>query len=80
MFNIFNSNVFVEVGEAIGNVGRRLLHRHSQAEQMDESFHRHLQDPLHIAFPSSGEAPCKPEGIVIEGVFREITGEEGSDE
>ena len=76
MFNFFNSNVFIEIGEAIGNVGRRLFSRRSHADEMDESFRRHLQSPLHFQLPDRTEAPRKPGGIVIEGVFREITDEE----
>ena len=46
MFNIFNSNVFIEIGEAIGNVGRkarRRLKRRSQPEMVDCAFRRQLK-------------------------------------
>jgi hypothetical protein len=80
MFNIFNSNVFVEIGEAIGNVGKRLLSRGSHAETLDQAFRRALQDPLplHLRLPNQAEKPVKPEEIVIEGSFRVLDEEEES--
>ncbi len=79
MFNIFNSNVFIEVGEAIGNVGRRLLGRRSHAEQMDAAYRQHLQEPLHITLPDCDHKLRRPEGLVIEGVCRVISEEEEVD-
>jgi hypothetical protein len=70
MFDIFNSNVFVEIGEAIGNVGKRLFPRRSQAEALDQAFRRHLQDPLSLHLPDEAGQPTKPSEIVIEGSFR----------
>jgi hypothetical protein len=76
MFSIFNSNVFAEIGEAIGNVGKRLFHRRSQAEALDEAFRRHMQDPLPLHLPDKAERPAKPDGIVIEGTYRIMEKEE----
>ena len=43
MFNIFDSNVFIEIGEAIGDAGGRLLRpRRKTAELVDEMFRRRL--------------------------------------
>jgi hypothetical protein len=76
MFNIFNSNVFAEIGEAIGDVGKRLFRRRSQAEALDEAFRRHLQDPLPLHLPDKAERPAKPDESVIEGTYRIIEKEE----
>ena len=76
MFNIFNSNVFIEIGEAIGNLGRRVLKRRTQADELDEAFRRHLQSPISLEIPDRDEALRTPEDIVIEGVFRVIDEEE----
>jgi hypothetical protein len=70
MFNIFNSNVFVEIGEAIGNVGQRLFPRPYRARAMDEAFRRYLLDPLPLSVSNQPQRPVKPEEIVIEGSFR----------
>ena len=46
MFNIFNSNVFIEIGEAIGNVGRKArsrLKRRSNPELVDRASRRQLK-------------------------------------
>ena len=76
MFNIFNSNVFIEIGEAIGNLGRRVFKRRTHADELDEAFRRHLQSPLSLDMPDRTEVLCKPGDIVIEGVFRVIDEEE----
>ena len=78
MFNIFNSNVFIEIGEAIGNLGRRVFKRRTHADELDEAFRRHLQSPLSLDMPDRTEVLCKPGDIVIEGVFRVIDEEEGT--
>ena len=78
MFNIFNSNVFVEIGEAIGNVGKKFLRRRSHADEMEESFRRHLAAPLEVHLPAPGETPPGPRGIVIDATFRVIDEEEAS--
>ena len=76
MFKIFNSNVFIEIGEAIGNLGRKVFQRRTHADELDEAFRRHLQSPFSLQMPDREEVPCKPGEIVIEGVFRVIDEEE----
>ena len=76
MFNFFNSNVFIEIGEAIGNLGRKVFRRRTHADELDEAFRRHLQSPLSIEMLDRKEALRKPEDIVIEGVFRVVDEEE----
>lgn len=76
MFNIFNSNVIVEIGEAIGNIKRKLFPRRSHADELDEAFRHHLQDPYPIILSDKNEGVSKPGDIVIEGVFRVIEKEE----
>ena len=76
MFNIFNSNVLIEIGEAIGNLGKKVFKRRTHADELDEAFRRHLQSPISLDMPDRTEALCKPGEIVIEGVFRVIDEEE----
>jgi len=76
MFNIFNSNVFVEIGEAIGNVGKKLLRRRSHADEMEASFRRYLAAPLQVRLPDPGESPTTPGEIVIDATFRVLDEEE----
>ena len=76
MFNFFNSNVFIEIGEAIGNIGRRLRPRPTHADQLDEAFRRYLQSPIHLNLPDREQESRAPGETVIEGVFRVIEEEE----
>jgi len=76
MFNIFNSNVFVEIGEAIGNIGKRLIPRRSHAQALDEAFHRHLQDPIPLSLPSKATRSAQCDETVIEGSYRVLDEEE----
>ncbi len=72
MLNIFNSNVLIEIGEAIGNVGRKLSPRHSHADEMEDSFRRYLQTPLHLELPCHDGTPGMTENVVIEAQFRVV--------
>jgi hypothetical protein len=76
MFNIFNSDVFVEIGEAIGNIRKRIFPRRSQADALDEAFRRHLQDPIPLHLPDKTEKPARPDEGVIEGTYRILDKEE----
>ena len=76
MFNIFNSNVLIEIGEAIGNLGSKVFRRRTHADELDEAFRRHLQSPISLEMPEREDALRKPESIVIEGRFRVIDEEE----
>ena len=51
MFNIFNSNVFIEIGEAIGNVGDRVFSRRRIPELVDSLFHKRLEAAQRIKLP-----------------------------
>jgi hypothetical protein len=72
----FNSNVFSELGEAIGNIKRKFFPRRTYADDLDASFRRHLLDPYPIILPDKNEEPRKTDVIVIEGVFRGLDKEE----
>jgi len=76
MFNIFNSNVFVEIGEAIGNIGRRLFPSRSHAQALDEAFRRHLQNPIPLHLPEKAGEATKADEDVIEGTYRVLDKEE----
>ena len=51
MFNIFNSNVFVEIGEAIGNIRNKALRHRSAAELVDQAFRRRLKERESLEIP-----------------------------
>lgn len=53
MFNIFDSTVLIEIGQAIGNVGGKLFKKPARnAEIVDEAFRSRLASgvipPLHL--------------------------------
>ena len=73
-FNIFNSTVFVEIGEAIGNVRRR-LQRRSHPRLVDREFRRRLKD-LSFQLPPAPGPLVKPQGEVIEADYRFLDDEE----
>ena len=69
MFNIFNSNVFVEIGEAIGNVSEKVFQRRSAADSVDKAFHKRLNEAGRIDIPTLDE-PCEyPDEEVIDVPF-----------
>lgn len=79
----FRHNVFCEVGEAIGNVARRLLHRTpTRAQQAEQALQRWLRVVPAPVIPPTREAKTAPkEGAVIEGTCRVIhEDEEETDE
>lgn len=80
MVNNFNANVFSELGEAIGNIKRKLFPRRNYSDELDAAFRRHLQDPLPIRLTDITEEICKPGDVVIEGVFRVIEIDEKEEE
>jgi hypothetical protein len=76
MLNIFNSNVCVEIGEAIGNIRKRLFPHRSHAEALDEAFRRYLANPIPLHLPARTGQPTKPSETVIEGTFHVVDEEE----
>lgn len=76
MFNIFNSSVLIEIGEAIGNIGKRLRRHSSHAEALDEAYHSYMQNPIRLHLPDKAGNPVKPSDNVIEGTFRVIDEED----
>ncbi len=76
MFNIFNSSVFVEIGEAIGNVGKAVFGRKSaHVELVDQAFRRRLERIEQLEFPRQGQR-AKPHSDVVEASFREVSSEQ----
>jgi hypothetical protein len=78
MFNIFNSNVFVEIGEAIGNLGRK-VRRRSNPELVDRLFRKRLAQTS-VELPIAPGRFAEPEGDVIDVEYRILDDEEVSDE
>ena len=73
-FNTFFSNVSVEIGEAIGNV-RRKLKRRSHAKLVDREFRRRLKE-LSFKLPPVPGPLIEPQGEVIEANYRFLEDEE----
>jgi len=77
MFNIFNSNVFVEIGEAIGNVGRKAFRRRtSNPELVDEAFRRRLRRATPVEVPLAPDPMAEPDDEVIDVEYRVLDDEE----
>ena len=74
MFNISRSNVFIEIGQAIGNVGGELLRRgKSQADLVDGILKRRLSEASLLVPPSADEVLVDAEEEVIDAVYRVLT-------
>jgi hypothetical protein len=78
VFNFFNSNVFMEIGAAIGNVGHALFDRRQRsAELVGEAFQRRLEQLPQVALPLlEGEARF-PDDEVIDAHFIVLDDTEG---
>jgi hypothetical protein len=64
MFNIFNSNVFVEIGEAIGNIRNKARRHHSVAELVDQAFRGRLKNVGSIEVPIVGRPLAYPDNDI----------------
>ena len=73
MFNIFNSNVFIEIGEAIGTAGKVILRKNKNPGIVDEMFRKRLQE-LTLKLPLQGGRFGRPDTIDAE--FRILSDEE----
>lgn len=69
MFNFFNSNVWIEIGEAIGNIGKQVKRRKSNPELVDQIFRRRLAQSTFELPLKSGE-PAEPKNAVIDVEYR----------
>ena len=76
MFNGFNSDVFVEIGEAIGDIGRSLWPRASRGQRMRETFHRLRDTSPTLNLDAASQREGRPDKDVIEGSFRIVGDEE----
>ena len=72
--SIFFSNVSVEIGEAIGNV-RRKLKRRSHPGLVDREFRKRLKE-LSFELPQTPGPLIEPQGEVIEANYRFLEDEE----
>jgi hypothetical protein len=79
MFHIFNSNVFIEIGQAIGNVGGKLLGRdRGKAELVESILQRRLAEASVLAPPRVDEPLVRPTEEVIEASYRVLSEKEES--
>ena len=65
MFNIFNSQVFFEIGEVIGNVDEVVRPRRSYADDIDQAFRRRLSEAEPLIIPILAAEPREPAEVVI---------------
>ncbi len=78
MFEIFGSNVFVEIGEAIGNVKRKVFRKRADPRAIEQAFQRWLAESDLPSLRSRDSAVAYPDVDVIDGTFRTVTDEEES--
>ena len=77
MFNISRSNVFIEIGQAIGNVEGKLLGRgKAKGELVDGILRRRLSEANLLALPSPNEGLVRPGEEVIDAVYRVLSEKE----
>ena len=74
IFEIFNSNVFVEIGEAVGNV-RGKLKKSSAPELVDKLFRERLAQST-VELPDTPGAFVEPEVEVIDAEYHVLSDEE----
>ena len=79
MSDAFRSDVFHEAGEAIGNVGRRLLKRRNKRGEAEQALRRWLKVVPAPVIPPTRQAQSQPEDDVIEGVCRVIDDQKGEE-
>lgn len=69
MFNIFNSNVFIEIGEAIGNVKDRVLGKRGSTDAVEQAFRKWLTDSPRPRLPFVEGGLAYPDDTTVEGSF-----------
>jgi len=74
--NIFNSNVFIEIGEAIGNVKSKVYRRRRDTGAVEQAFRKWLADSPRLKLPRVDCALDYPDDMTIEGTFRLLADEE----
>jgi len=77
MHSVFSSNVFSEIGEAIGNIGKR-ADKHSHPDLVDELFHKRLAR-ANVQLPEEPGHFGEPEGDVIDVEYRILDDGEADD-
>ena len=77
MFNIFNSNVMIEIGEAIGNIGNKLFKKPKRnAEIVDQAFRNRLTSGTLPSLNLGDSAEEVDAEDVIDASFRVLDKEE----
>lgn len=72
MFNIFNSHVLIEIGEAIGNVKRKVVKEKSYGEAVEQAFRRHLAQGRGLDLRPADCQFSRPQDAAIDVEFRVI--------
>jgi hypothetical protein len=77
MDNAGGGDALYEFGEAIGNVGRRLLRRRSKRGEAEQALRRWLKIVPAPVIPPTRPAQRRAEGEVIDVTWRVVEAEEG---
>lgn len=73
MFRASHAGVFVEIGQAIGNVSAKLVgHSRRNAELVAGILERRLAEGTRLRLPSLTETLVRPEEHVIDAAYRVI--------
>ena len=75
MFNVFNSNVFVEMSEAIGSVKRKAFGKRAHPDIVDRAFRKWLTQSPCLKLPPRDEGLHYPDGMTIDASFRVLVGQ-----
>ncbi len=76
MVNISKSNVFIEIGEAIGNVKSKIFGRRRDTGAVEQAFRKWLAGSPQLKLPRVDSALDYPDDMTIEGTFRVLADEE----
>jgi len=69
MFKFFNSDVFVEIGEAIGNVSERVFPHRSAVDSVERAFRRRLNEADPMDIPVLDEPRQYPRAEILDIPF-----------
>jgi hypothetical protein len=67
-----------EFGEAIGNVGRRVLRRRNRGREAEQSLQRWLKVVPAPVIPPTRPGQSQPDEDVIDAVYRIVDDEKGA--
>ena len=76
MFNFFNSQVFIEIGEAIGNVAGSLVRRRRSSDAVEQSLHKWLAEVSCPSLSTIDSTLTRPDDDAIDATYRVLSSTE----